>query len=123
MTISFRIPMLLLFLIGLLYFSLHQTINHASPVTFSFDRMENTGSLDQFNLKELEDFLQKMLEKLRSGKSISYDSEMNLKALLALYNGANQELVAKLIALINEILELNAELIHLEDGEHRTDHS
>lgn len=92
-------------------------------MTFSFDRMENTGSLDQFNLKELEDFLQKMLEKLRSGKSISYDSEMNLKALLALYNGANQELVAKLIALINEILELNAELIHLEDGEHRTDHS
>jgi hypothetical protein len=118
--------MLLLFLIGLLYLSLHHAINHAPPVTFSFDKMENTGSLAQFNLKELEDFLQKILEKLRSGKSISYDSEMNLKnikALLALYNGANQELVAKLIALINEILELNDELIHLEDGERRTDHS
>ena len=44
-----------------------------------------------------------------------------IKALLGMYTSANQKLVAKLIALINEILELNGELIYEDDGEHQSD--
>ena len=125
MAINIRIPVALLFLLSILYFSIHHAVqNTPPPISFPLDRIEADGSIAQFGFEDLEVIIKGMLERARSGKSISYKEEKMLKeakAILAIYSGANSELVAKLIAMINEILELNRELIHLEDGEHSTD--
>ena len=126
MAINLRLPLLLLLLTILLYIPLQQVIQHTLSTNFSAEAVVTNENLSKFSLRELEIFLRGILEKTKSGEGISYESEANLKkikALLAMYANANQKLVAKLIALINEILELNQELIYPEDGEHQTDHN
>ena len=58
------------------------------------------------------------------GKSLNFENEKALrkiKAILAINSGVNQILVERLIAMIDNILEINSELIHPEDGNHQTD--
>lgn len=72
----------------------------------------------------LENLLQDILEKARNGEAISYEREKTLKALRQnlIDNMADQPgLLARLLALIDEILLLNDELIYPDDGESRTD--
>jgi hypothetical protein len=124
MTISIRASIILLFLLGLLYFSLQNAIQQAPSIHLSLEQVAEATSFAKFSLRELEVFLKGLLEKARSGESISHESEVNLKkieALLRMHPTANQQLVAKLIALIHQILELNGEIIHEEDGEHQSD--
>lgn len=128
MVTDIRLPIILSFLLiflGISYFSIHYFVQNAQPgAPSSFDRIEVEGSIAQFDLKDLEIFIQGRIERARSGKSISHKEEKVLKeirAVLALHSGGNSGLVAKLIAMIDEILELNRESIHLEDGEHQTD--
>ncbi|MCO6487284.1 MAG: hypothetical protein J5I98_02645 [Phaeodactylibacter sp.] len=72
----------------------------------------------------LEIYLRGLLEKLRNGEAISYERE---KALLdirgaLIKNMADQPaLLATLLAIIDEIILLNDELIYPEDGEPKSD--
>ncbi|MCO6480737.1 MAG: hypothetical protein J5I94_29115 [Phaeodactylibacter sp.] len=72
----------------------------------------------------LEIYLSGLLERVKNGKAISHGRE---KALLDIRrelvaNMADQpDLLARLLAIIDEIILLNDELIYPEDGEARTD--
>ncbi len=72
----------------------------------------------------LEIFLQGELEKVRNGEAISYGREQALKIIrqALLERMADQPaLLAKLLAMIDEILILNDELIYPDDGDPRSD--
>ena len=72
----------------------------------------------------VEIFLQSLLEKVRNGEAISYEREQSLKAIrqALLEKMADQPgLLARLLAIIDEIILLNDELIYPDDGEPRSD--
>lgn len=72
----------------------------------------------------LENLLKGLLEQVRSGKAISHGREQALRDIMRAIPvtlASDPELVARLLAIIEEILELNSELIYPEDGEARTD--
>jgi hypothetical protein len=121
-TYNLRISINSFLLLGALFFTLHLFIQNTPSITFP--ELGKAESLTQFSLEELEVFLQKKLDGLRAGQSISYEDEIilkKIKALLSIYSAENSALISKLIAMIDEILELSNELIHVKDGEHRTD--
>ncbi len=65
-----------------------------------------------------------ILEKLGDGEAISYDREKTLRGLRQnlIDNMSDQPgLLARLLAMIDEIILLNDELIYPDDGEARTD--
>ena len=72
----------------------------------------------------VEIFLQSLLEKVRNGEAISYEREQALKTIrqALLEKMADQpDLLARLLAIIDEIILLNDGLIYLDDGEPRSD--
>lgn len=72
----------------------------------------------------LEIFLQSVLEKVRNGEAISYEREQALRIIrqTLLEKMADQPaLLARLLAIIDEIILLNDELIYPDDGEPRSD--
>lgn len=72
----------------------------------------------------VENFLQSVLEKVRNGEALSYEREKTLKDLRqSLIDNMSEQLglLAKLLAIIDEIILLNDELIYPDDGKPRTD--
>ncbi|MCO6490257.1 MAG: hypothetical protein J5I98_17720 [Phaeodactylibacter sp.] len=82
MAIPIRTAIALLFLLSLLYLSIHIGIQSTPPpVFFSFDRIEADGSVVQFGFEDLKVIIEGMLERVRSGKSISHRDEKMLKSM------------------------------------------
>lgn len=95
-----------------------------NPIWLLFSPFSNQKCSAKYSSEDLEVFWKEMLEKVRWGKSLSFENEKALrkiKAILAINSGVNQILVERLIAMIDNILEINSELIHPEDGNHQTD--
>lgn len=91
--------------------------------TPSYERASGL-ELARMSPSNLEILLQDMLEKVKNGQAISHDREKTLKDIrrALVENMAGQPtLLARLLALIDEILLLNDELIYPDDGEPRTD--
>ncbi len=80
--------------------------------------------LSRMSPTNLENLLQDILEKVRNGEAISYEREKTLKDLRqSLIDNMSEQLglLAKLLAIIDEIILLNDELIYPDDGKPRTD--
>ncbi|MCB9052384.1 MAG: hypothetical protein H6556_23360 [Lewinellaceae bacterium] len=80
--------------------------------------------LTRMSPSNLENFLQSVLEKVRAGEALSYGRQEALKDIrqTLVESMANQPaLLERLLAIIDEILLLNDELIYPDDGEPRTD--
>ena len=72
----------------------------------------------------LEIFLQSFLEKVRNGEAISHSREeafLDIRQDLVDNMAGQPGLLARLSAIIDEIILLNDELIYPDDGESRTD--
>ncbi|MCB0593607.1 MAG: hypothetical protein H6557_26470 [Lewinellaceae bacterium] len=126
MTTSLRFPiaaLAALLCVGL-FFALKQAIlpaDYAPPPNFE----EVPGiEVTRMSPTNLEIYLRGLLEKVRNGEAISYGKEQSLKEVrqALIENMAEQpELLTLLLAIIDEILLLNDELIYPDDGESRTD--
>ena len=126
MTVSLRFQATILaaLLCIVLFFALKQAIlpaDYAPPPNFE----EVPGiEVTRMSPTNLEILLQGMLDKVRNGEAISYDREKTLKDLRQnlIDNMSDQPgLLARLLAMIDEIILLNDELIYPDDGESRTD--
>ena len=72
----------------------------------------------------VEIFLQSLLEKVRNGEAISHSREeafLDIRQDLVDNMAGQPGLLARLSAIIDEIILLNDELIYPDDGESRTD--
>ncbi|MCB9266999.1 MAG: hypothetical protein H6558_18385 [Lewinellaceae bacterium] len=126
MTVSLRFQATILaaLLCIVLFFALKQAIlpaDYAPPPNFE----EVPGiEVTRMSPTNLEILLQGMLDKVRNGEAISYDREKTLKDLRQnlIDNMSDQPgLLARLLAMIDEIILLNDELIYPDDGGPRTD--
>lgn len=107
-----------------LFFALKQAILPA--VYAPAPSYEEAPGLDlaRMSPSNLEIFLRGLLEKVRNGEGLSYDRGEALIDIRQdlIDNMADQPaLLAKLLAIIDEIILLNDELIYPDDGEPRTD--
>ncbi|MCO6479174.1 MAG: hypothetical protein J5I94_21245, partial [Phaeodactylibacter sp.] len=107
-----------------LFFALKQVIlpNVYEPAP-SYEEAAGV-ELMRMSPSNLEIFLQGELKKVRNGEAISYGREQALKIIrqALLERMADQPaLLAKLLAMIDEILILNDELIYPDDGEPKSD--
>ncbi|MCO6489790.1 MAG: hypothetical protein J5I98_15345 [Phaeodactylibacter sp.] len=106
-----------------LFFSLRNAILQMPVQIHSFD-LPSSSELIKMAPLSLENLLKGLLEQVRSGKAISHGREQALRDIMRAIPvtlASDPELVARLLAIIEEILELNSELIYPEDGEARTD--
>ncbi|MCB9053294.1 MAG: hypothetical protein H6556_27985 [Lewinellaceae bacterium] len=123
-SLRFQITALAVILCIGLFFSLRQVEMPAVHDPAPAYEQASEPELARMSPSNLEILLRDMLEKVRSGQALSHDREKTLKDIrrALVENMAGQPtLLARLLALIDEILLLNDELIYPDDGEPRTD--